>query len=1581
MNKPQFVPFGKKPTLPVGPVDISKIPVDKFKIPANPITPKLSRQSSINSDTSGATSGESSQSEYESSDSDFSQSEGEDDGDEDDFSQRDNGEGNIIVDKMDYPDDNDTTLPLSKTILVGGYTITIDELLHDMINRIHQLREIPISEIIGSNYGYVIEMMKKSLGVGHTYTTLQDLTEIYIMHKSTIPGISDNDIYDAYLSFIYNIPMIFDKDKKILINETDITPYTIQGDEIEKYIDEINNTIEGGIIRDDMEMKEQPEITSLKRQRTNSDASGDDLYVNTKNVKTHDGGAVKYKTITKKDYTNKVKPWLDSLKVTGESGELFQSYLTQTRDILGIHAKKFSKQPEDVSNIVTVLRNMMNLIQTVYKIKPPYTPPISDTITAIGSESAVMVTEAVVAGMDTELDTITLLDDCVDILDGDLTTSKIIIDMMSIFMCLVLYCIANKEPTIDNFMVEMRTLYSSKFGSTVDTSIKRYRGKEVLFLGCTVDNKSQTLYLEDYFTENGKLFASPIEANGNRIDNQRIFDSSNGNNSFSSPLTGALPALLSYGLDKNKICKLVCYDLDGNDSSNTFIKTTEMENGGVAPRTCIPVGIENISEFLVGIKQVAPNTIIDTIIGSKTQYEFIDILLQYSVTSEMIQSQIQNFRILFDDDFIDMILMLLEKFQIGFADAGVCILHNKAVEHETLEGMTNNIICADFISSTTFVNPDNRSINYKYIYYDLYYQLYNYTGTITPLSFTQIAQLTFTQMKILVTTYVTPTPVSGASGHFHQNWTTTFNNMIASDYRSNFTHASKNIGGMGEKVAEFNSKHGEFLASIETKKESPTYYTVTYSDNSQTYGYISDETSIPFPEFFEWLDSTAIDCSFENFQSYFNNTASDIDPISFCEAKGIFSLRCFIKSLAKDIYHDSKPSATRVNQTNSDAIKEFVNYVLNFQSETPSSDPIKDILTNARLPNNKITPNKGRSYEQQCFGEVIDDNIYLQMTGGGISNAIADQLVSPGNIDVYKYNNAVMKKTNMEDSGNSATFIDGGTLKQTENLIMPNLCLCIHGNQSSNEQGDKFYIIVSYECRHINPGIENIVMRINFIYIPNPESGGQTSMFVVHEFILGKGVHCKEVYNDLAHSQPVKSGFNKMFPDKMDTSLSAFPILFCLKKTCCDLFQNILKCSAHIKNGDNYEILGFFKRVSPEKLKLFTNKDTAHTIIVETDIKDLIKSRSLVEPGFDIKMPDILECTNTDKKQVYFELYDIAGVSGEVSPSIPLLQQPEDYISIVEKLNSTEIGMANIRWALVNNSINIKTIESLFLSCLYARDLKHILPILNSKKIGLPVNTSEPLLTIDYLIRLFESFDNTFKGDTDIDPEEIGNINYCIYELQNSESKNIFTENRLIEPYKSVFSQLYTFVTHSQYITSSDLEDIETGIQSFNTHFNNELGKGITGVNGCIGRNVSLFTYNNMLWEFFRPSGNKNMIRNINTISDYGNKPYQIAITGDILDSFFATMLVSLSVNTSLPETTWPNAQNVIDMGIGAGESKEIPPDMTFGGRMLSKTKKNLQKRRFITKKRRCNQKNIKITKKKMKSKSSKNKHYKSNRR
>ena len=136
-----------------------------------------------------------------------------------------------------------------------------------------------------------------------------------------------------------------------------------------------------------------------------------------------------------------------------------------------------------------------------------------------------------------------------------------------------------------------------------------------------------------------------------------------------------------------------------------------------------------------------------------------------------------------------------------------------------------------------------------------------------------------------------------------------------------------------------------------------------------------------------------------------------------------------------------------------------------------------------------------------------------------------------------------------------------------------------------------------------------------------------------------------------------------------------------------------------------------------------------------------------------------------------------------------------------------------------------------------------------------------------------------------------------------------------------------------------------------------------------------------MLWEFFRPSGNKNMIRNINTISDYGNKPYQIAITGDILDSFFATMLVSLSVNTTLPETTWPNAQKVIDMGIGAGESKEIPADMTFGGRMLSKTKKNLQKRRFITKKRRCNQKNIKITKKKMKSKSSKNKHYKSNKR
>jgi len=196
--------------------------------------------------------------------------------------------------------------------------------------------------------------------------------------------------------------------------------------------------------------------------------------------------------------------------------------------------------------------------------------------------------------------------------------------------------------------------------------------------------------------------------------------------------------------------------------------------------------------------------------------------------------------------------------------------------------------------------------------------------------------------------------------------------------------------------------------------------------------------------------------------------------------------------------------------------------------------------------------------------------------------------------------------------------------------------------------------------------------------------------------------------------------------------------------------------------------------------------------------------------------------------------------------------------------------------------------------------------------------------------------------------------------------------------YKSVFSQLYTFVSHSQVIGDSDLEVIDSGIETFNTHFKSELVKEMMEDNSCVGRNVSLFTYNNMLWEFFRPGGDKNKLRNINTISN-GNKPYQVAITGDILDSFFATMLVSLSVNTSLPETTGSNENS----GIGAGESKEmpVPPGMEIGGRLLSKTKKNLQKRRLITKKRRNIRKKTKITKKKMKSKSSKNKHYKSNKR
>jgi hypothetical protein len=1439
---------------------------------------------------------------------------------------------------------NTNTFTINQNITVGGYVINIQDLVEDMVSRV-------VGNINSNEYNYAKSLMIDYLSlykqnipeiVDFQDNNPSDVYVIMSLYLTTVYKINldkeldnnltcDDMVYQAYLSFIDNIPMLIEDNAEVLTNVVIPPRYIQHGNAVER---DVEWTV------DKEEQIFERRYLSIKKRRIEDEEQTEEETPE-KGPRTKRGGGNKFKRLTKKEY-NSIKPWLDQLPITPESGELFTEFLSKTRTVLNIKAKAVAPSGNP---IVIMLKNMMNIITSTYKIKPPYTP------VAEGDE---------VSNEDEE--TIKNVYDCfLNNDDGDPYLSKIVADMLSIFMYLVIFCISNREPTIDNFYVEMRTVYIK----SVEQPPKIiYKGVDILFEGCAIDKTQKPpLYWDNYFITNTE--ASTFVANFPEIGNQRLL-SSPVSNKYNSPLTGGLVALLSRNLVKNKLLKLVCYDREASNAINNHADDDEMKTGSVAARTCITVDVPNMAAALteitglLGLSGTIYNTL-HTIINSTARYEFMNLLLKYSITREMVDEQIELLTPIFGIEFIQMVKNLIRKIMMFYVDTGMCIL----------QGIEGNEY-ANFIHDNTYDNPDNRSLNYRFMYNSIYTKLYSLDHIETLL-------LSDKEMEILLSTYIIRTPITGGSGHFQQNWTPSFNRMITDCYCKNYSDMVTDA--MGNKVSSFNREHSDLI----NRQLQPLtdVYTATYSDKTNTYGIILDNL---IPEFSTWLDLKSIDCSFDNFLSYLGNNI----PNGVCNVNTIFSLRKFVLvCLTEDIYHDSKPSATRVNKDNSNAIKVFVNIALNFYMNQSSSnnDQIDIILSKAKLPNKAFTPHKGRSYEQQCYGETLSDTNYEKIMNSGMGKKDAEDIVKIPDVSggIFKYNNAVMKQYKMENSGNSATFVDGGTLKQTENILIPNLCLCIYGNANDpDEQNDKFYIVVSYECKEITPDVKNIIMKINLIYV----SGTETTMFVVHEFVLGKGVHCKEIYNDLVHSAPIKTKFNNSINPDTNNITTAFPILFCLKKTCCDLFQNILKCSAHVKGESSYEILGFFKKIPTPLLDSITNKDIATTIVMESDFKELLESRSLDE-HVGIVRPTLITCKydgdeidvsgsmgETHDGNKYFELYNIHPNPSTISPpisssslsmvatSLPVSPTYIDIVDLLVKNYNNSILMSNIRWAILNNHVNSETIESLFLSCLYWQEID---VVVHSMDI-LPVNNTYPLLTKEYLISLFTKYTSTSISTDVVD------IPSCIVELNSS--SDMYSNNRFVEPYKILFWNLHLYVTASLHIGCDDLKDINSQVDYFNQYLTTNLRKlKITNEGGgvCETPVVSLFSYNNILWEFFRPLG-KSSFRNINTISNYESPSLQIAITGDIMDSLFALMLVSLS-----PKIEYPLQDSNIQINFVNGITPVAMEAITEigGGKSTQKTKKRRDKLHVVTKKK-LKRKNSKTKKgpirNKMKSKSYKKK-------
>jgi hypothetical protein len=105
-------------------------------------------------------------------------------------------------------------------------------------------------------------------------------------------------------------------------------------------------------------------------------------------------------------------------------------------------------------------------------------------------------------------------------------------------------------------------------------------------------------------------------------------------------------------------------------------------------------------------------------------------------------------------------------------------------------------------------------------------------------------------------------------------------------------------------------------------------------------------------------------------------------------------------------------------------------------------------------------------------------------------------------------------------------------------------------------------------------------MNVSLYYVNQVEN---IYIFVNHEFILGKGISCHDIYDDIFKS----NGFNNR---PIETQVDpALPVLLYLKKTLCDWLQNFLKIQYHTLN---YKRLGLFVKIRDEPTLLSIRDNT-----------------------------------------------------------------------------------------------------------------------------------------------------------------------------------------------------------------------------------------------------------------------------------------------------------------------------------------------------------------------------------------------------
>lgn len=567
----------------------------------------------------------------------------------------------------------------------------------------------------------------------------------------------------------------------------------------------------------------------------------------------------------------------------------------------------------------------------------------------------------------------------------------------------------------------------------------------------------------------------------------------------------------------------------------------------------------------------------------------------HNITPEIFAQTITNLYATSDQDFqlcIITFLGLRQRMISLLTENNASILSNIPLP-VTVDGRQVNIRHLNSDFKMVLYNPNSKSSDYQDIY-QTYNKIVQYTknpvGSI-------IYQGDFE--KLYKTVMFQPSLRSASNNKMPtDNWNELYKGILVQaydDYINSKPHTiigartNPNVGAgndtgdsddvnMGVHVKTFNDGHTNIIRQLQGLLPETQRYRIQFSDDTVSFGIQTSGNPYITPELTNFLDTYAIDVTYNGTFTNISQHANGGDEHyrKFCSfpRDGYSLVRDYLYlKFPMDMCHDAC-NETRTSVLVASEIAKVANIA--FREIHPYDDVTYEIL---KSKGNK----EGSSYEKECanFG-FMDEKEYAtavnnspdeQITSGNVGLTIEESTRLSENNSVFNYSNAVW--TTKENSGNAATFIDGGTKKKVFNLNFPNVCICMN-DSNRPDNVNKFYVIVSYDIKDIG-GTRNLTMNVSLYYLILNHANLALSkhIFVNHEFILGKGISCHDIYDDIFRSNATTN--RPPGPvNKLNLVDPALPILLYLKKTLCDWLQNFLKIQYHTKQ---YPRLGFFVKM------------------------------------------------------------------------------------------------------------------------------------------------------------------------------------------------------------------------------------------------------------------------------------------------------------------------------------------------------------------------------------------------------------------